>query len=56
MPRLLFKHGIKMPLQASIFTCVITTPTSVPYGMMALKLTAALAMLFFCIYWVLIAL
>ena len=35
---------------------VITTPTSVPYGMMALKLTAALAMLFFCIYWVLIAL
>ena len=22
-PRLLFKHGVKMPLQASIFTCVI---------------------------------
>lgn len=36
--------------------CVITVPTSVPGGMMALKGTAALAMLFFSIYWVLIAL
>lgn len=35
---------------------VITVPTSVPGGMMALKITAALAMLFFCVYWVLIAL
>ena len=36
--------------------CVITVPTDVPGGMTALKLTAALAMLFFCVYWVLIAL
>ena len=36
--------------------CVITVPTSVPGGMTALKGTAALAMLFFCVYWVLIAL
>lgn len=35
---------------------VITVPTSVPGGMTALKATAALAMLFFCVYWVLIAL
>lgn len=35
---------------------VITVPTSVPGGMSALKVTAALAMLFFCVYWVLIAL
>ncbi len=35
---------------------VITVPTSVPGGMTALKTTAALAMLFFCVYWVLIAL
>lgn len=35
---------------------VISVPTSVPGGMTALKVTAALAMLFFCIYWVLIAL
>lgn len=35
---------------------VITIPTSVPGGMTALKVTAALAMLFFCVYWVLIAL
>lgn len=35
---------------------VITVPTSVPGGMMALKATAALAMLFFCVYWVLVAL
>lgn len=35
---------------------VITAPTDVPGGMLALKLTAVLAMLFFCIYWVLIAL
>ena len=35
---------------------VITVPTSVPGGMTALKVTAALAMLFFCIYWVLVAL
>lgn len=35
---------------------VITVPTSVPGGMTALKVTAALAMLFFCVYWVLIAL
>lgn len=36
--------------------CVVTIPTSVPGGMTALKVTAALAMLFFCIYWVLVAL
>lgn len=35
---------------------VITVPTDVPGGMTALKATAALAMLFFCVYWVLIAL
>ncbi len=35
---------------------VITVPTTVPGGMTAIKVTAALAMLFFCIYWVLIAL
>ena len=35
---------------------VITLPTSVPNGMAALKITAALAMLFFGVYWVLIAL
>ena len=35
---------------------VITVPTSVPGGMTALKASAALAMLFFCVYWVLIAL
>lgn len=35
---------------------VITIPTSVPGGMTALKVTAALAMRFFCVYWVLIAL
>ena len=35
---------------------VITIPTSVPGGMLALKVTAALAMLFFCLYWVLLAL
>lgn len=35
---------------------VITIPTSVPGGMTAIKVTAALAMLFFCVYWVLIAL
>ena len=35
---------------------VITIPTSVPGGMTALKVTAARAMLFFCVYWVLIAL
>lgn len=35
---------------------VITTPTSVPGGMIALKVTTALAMLFFCVYWVLVAL
>lgn len=35
---------------------VITVPTSVPGGMTALKLTAALATLFFCVYWVLVAL
>ena len=35
---------------------VITVPTTVPGGMTALKATAALAMLFFCVYWVLIAL
>lgn len=35
---------------------VISTPTSVTGGMIALKVTAALAMLFFCVYWVLIAL
>ena len=34
---------------------VITVPTTVPGGMTALKATAALAMLFFCVYWVLIA-
>ncbi len=35
---------------------VIIVPTSVPGGMTALKATAALAMLFFCVYWVLVAL
>lgn len=35
---------------------VITVPTSVPGGMTVLKAAAALAMLFFCLYWVLIAL
>ena len=35
---------------------VITVPTSVPGGMTVLKATAALAMLFFCVYWVLVAL
>lgn len=35
---------------------VITVPTSVPGGMTALKATGALAMLFFCVYWVLVAL
>lgn len=35
---------------------VITIPTTVPGGMIAIKATAALAMLFFCVYWVLIAL
>lgn len=35
---------------------VITVPTSLPGGMTALKASAALAMLFFCVYWVLIAL
>ena len=35
---------------------VITVPTSVPGGMTAIKAAAALAMLFFCVYWVLIAL
>lgn len=35
---------------------VITVPTDMPGGMTALKTTAALAMLFFCVYWVLIAL
>lgn len=35
---------------------VITIPTSVPGGMIALKVTAALATLFFCVYWVLVAL
>lgn len=35
---------------------VITVPTNVPGGMIALKVTGALAMLFFCVYWVLVAL
>lgn len=35
---------------------VISVPTSVPGGMLALKVTAVTAMLFFGIYWVLIAL
>ena len=35
---------------------VISIPTSVPGGLTALKAAAALAMLFFCVYWVLIAL
>lgn len=35
---------------------VVTVPTSVPGGMTAVKAYAALAMLFFCIYWVLVAL
>ena len=35
---------------------VITVPTDVPGGMAALKVSAALAMLLFCVYWVLIAL
>ena len=35
---------------------VITVPTSVPNGMTAINATAALAMLFFCVYWVLVAL
>lgn len=36
--------------------CVLAVPTSVPGGLTALKLSAALAMLFFGIYWVLVAL
>ena len=36
--------------------CVITAPTEVSGGMTSLKLSAAAAMLFFCIYWVLVAL
>lgn len=36
--------------------CVISVPTSVPYGMLALKLTAVAAAFFFCVYWVLVAL
>lgn len=35
---------------------VISIPTNVPGGMIALKVSAALAMLFFCVYWVLVAL
>ncbi len=35
---------------------VITIPTTVPGGMTAIKAAVALAMLFFCVYWVLIAL
>lgn len=35
---------------------VITVPTTVPGGMTALKTTAAVAMLFFCVYWALVAL
>ena len=35
---------------------VITRPTSVPGGETALKVTAALAMLLVCVYWVLVAL
>lgn len=35
---------------------VITIPTTVPGGMTAIKAADALAMLFFCVYWVLIAL
>lgn len=35
---------------------VVTVPTSVPGGMTAIKAYAALAMLFFCLYWVLVAL
>ena len=35
---------------------VITVPTTVPGGMAAIKVTAALGVLFFCAYWVLIAL
>ncbi len=35
---------------------VITSPTSVSGGMIVIKISAALAMMFFCIYWVLIAL
>lgn len=35
---------------------VVTVPTSVPGGMAAVKAYAALAMLFFCLYWVLAAL
>ena len=35
---------------------VISKPTSVPGGMAALKISAAMAMMFFCIYWVLVAL
>ena len=35
---------------------IISSPTTVAGGPMALKMTAALAMLFFCVYWVLIAL
>lgn len=35
---------------------VIAVPTSVPGGMTALKIAAALAVLIFCVYWVLIAL
>ncbi len=35
---------------------VITVPTSVPGGETVLKLSAATAVLFFCVYWVLVAL
>ncbi|MEE8808630.1 MAG: zinc ribbon domain-containing protein [Lactimicrobium sp.] len=35
---------------------VISIPTTVSGGILSLKISAALAMLFFCIYWVLIAL
>lgn len=35
---------------------VISVPTDAPGGMAALKVSAALAMLFFCVYWVLVAL
>ena len=35
---------------------VISNPTSVPGGMTAIKISAALAMFFFCVYWVLVAL
>ncbi len=35
---------------------VISNPTSVPGGITAIKISAATAMFFFCIYWVLVAL